>query len=149
MRWSNFDGEYMTVQQEKGREEDAHKDDVMLTINCPRKLRDFLASWSRKGEYIFAKNLREPLSYDAVNAQFDAVRNAVANEWPEACNYSLHGLRYVAAIELAEAGCSDSEIQVVTGHKSLVMVQKYRAKASKKRLSKSAQQRREQAGGEP
>lgn len=57
--------------------------------------------------------------------------------------YSLHGLRYLAAVELAEAGCSDAEIQAVTGHKTLAMVQKYRAEASRKRLSKQAQERRE------
>lgn len=143
MRWSDFDGEYMTVKQEKGREKDAHKDSETLTIYCPAKLRAFLASWPRKGEFIFAKNLREAVDYQSVEKQFRKVREAIAKERPEALDYSLHGLRYVAAIELAEAGCSDSEIQAVTGHKSLGVVQKYRAKASKKRLSKAAQERRE------
>ena len=56
----------------------------------------------------------------------------------------IHGWRYTAAVELAEAGCSDTEIQSVTGHKSLGMVQKYRSKANQKRTSKQAQLRREQ-----
>jgi integrase len=57
----------------------------------------------------------------------------------------MHGWRYVAAVELAEAGCSDAEIQSVTGHKALEMVQKYRQAAAQKALSKQAQQRRESA----
>ncbi len=56
----------------------------------------------------------------------------------------IHGWRYTAARLLAEAGCSDSEIQSVTGHKTLAMVQKYRAQANQKDASKRAQLRREQ-----
>lgn len=44
--------------------------------------------------------------------------------------------------ELAEAGCSDAEIQAVTGQ-STAMVAFYRKKASRKRLSRAAQERRE------
>ena len=57
-----------------------------------------------------------------------------------------HGWRYTAAKELAEAGCSDSEIQAVTGHKTLAMVQKYRSQADQKAASKRAQARRERNG---
>jgi hypothetical protein len=55
--------------------------------------------------------------------------------------FVIHGWRYTAAKELAEAGCSDTEIQSVTGHKSLEMVKKYRQQARQKQLSKVAQQR--------
>ena len=58
----------------------------------------------------------------------------------------IHGWRYTAAKQLAEAGCSDAEIQSVTGHKTLAMVHKYRAQASQKRASKAAQNRRERNG---
>ncbi len=34
-------------------------------------------------------------------------------------DYTTHGLRYNAASELTEAGCSDQEIVTNTGHKSL------------------------------
>ena len=54
----------------------------------------------------------------------------------------MHGWRYTAAVELSEAGFSNSEIQSVTGHKTLAMVQKYRAKANQRRLSKQAQEKR-------
>ena len=56
--------------------------------------------------------------------------------------YSLHGLRKLAIIELAEAGASDAEIQAVTGQ-SAEMVAYDRAKANRKQLSKAAQTRRD------
>ncbi|MDN5569572.1 MAG: site-specific integrase, partial [Paracoccus sp. (in: a-proteobacteria)] len=60
----------------------------------------------------------------------------------------IHGWRYTAAVRLAEAGCSDAEIQSVTGHRTLAMVQKYRARANQKRTSKRAQTMAEQIGNE-
>ncbi|TRD22970.1 tyrosine-type recombinase/integrase [Palleronia caenipelagi] len=55
-------------------------------------------------------------------------------------------VRHIAAKELAEAGCSDCEIQAVTGHKSLAMVQKYRSQADQKAASERAQARLEWSG---
>ncbi|RBO52680.1 hypothetical protein DSD19_13315 [Rhodovulum sp. BSW8] len=52
-------------------------------------------------------------------------------------------LPHTAAMQLAEAGCSDSEIAAVTGHRTLQMVQKYRAGANQRRLSRQAQDRRD------
>lgn len=51
--------------------------------------------------------------------------------------YSLHGLRKVAIIRLAEAGCTDAQIQAAT-NQSAEMVRYYRTKASRKNLSKAA-----------
>jgi len=56
--------------------------------------------------------------------------------------FVIHGWRYTAAVHLAEAGASDSEIQAVTGHKTLEMVKKYRNQANQRKLSQSAQARR-------
>ncbi|OIQ25455.1 MAG: hypothetical protein BM562_17220 [Alphaproteobacteria bacterium MedPE-SWcel] len=58
--------------------------------------------------------------------------------------YGFHGLRYSAAGELAEAGCTDHQIAAITGHKSLSMIQKYSKSANQKRLAKQAQNLREQ-----
>ena len=66
-----------------------------------------------------------------------AVREAI-----DAKKYTMHGWRFTAAVELAEAGATDSEIQSVTGHRTLKMVQKYRGQANQSRLSKRGQQRR-------
>lgn len=55
---------------------------------------------------------------------------------PEDC--VMHGLRKVAARDLADAGCSVHEIMSVTGHKSLKEVERYTKAASQRRLSQVA-----------
>jgi DNA-binding CsgD family transcriptional regulator len=86
-----------------------------------------------------------PLSYNLVEKMFRAWRKSLT-EIAETFDddpklYSLHGLRKRACVELAEAGCSDAEIQSVTG-KSLETVAQYRKEANRRAVSRTAQQRR-------
>jgi integrase len=55
---------------------------------------------------------------------------------PDEC--VMHGLRKVAARDLADAGCTEHEIMSVTGHKSLAEVQRYTRAADQKRLASAA-----------
>lgn len=130
----DFDGEFMRVVQDKTG--------ARVWIACPRFLRDYLAALPKAGRHILAKNLTQPLAKRRVQERVMAVRKKI-----EAERYVIHGWRYSAAVALAEAGCSDSEIQAVTGHKTLEMVRKYRGQANQKKLSKAAQNRREQSEG--
>ncbi len=57
--------------------------------------------------------------------------------------YDIHGLRYAAASELAELGCSDELIAAVTGHATGAMVRKYAGAARQKVRAIEAQKRRE------
>jgi len=132
MEESHFDGEYMAVVQEKTSER--------LWVYCPQRLRDFLAQRPKKGRFILAKNLTEPMTYNTVEKAFRRVRAAIGTN---AEGHVMHGWRYTAAVELAEAGCSDAQIQSVTGHKTTKMVMKYRSRADQKRLSKQAQEKRQ------
>jgi integrase len=50
----------------------------------------------------------------------------------------LHGLRKCAARRLAEAGCSESEIMAITGHRTSRMVSHYTKDASKKERASAA-----------
>lgn len=134
MLWDDFDGEYMRVVQEKTGEK--------IWVYCPRRLRNYLAALPRKGKYILAKNLTQPIGKRGVQKAVEEVREAIGIMRGEN-RLVPHGWRYTAARLLAEAGCTDAEIQAVTGHKTLAMVQKYRAQASQKDNSKNAQQRRE------
>ena len=136
MEWADFDGEFMRVVQDKT--------DARVWIACPRFLRDYLAGLPRSGRHILAKNLTQPIAKRRVQERVMAGRRKIDAE-----QFVIHGWRYSAAVALAEAGCSDSEIQAVTGHKTLEMVRKYRAQANQKRLSKAAQNRRERNGGKP
>ncbi|MCZ4351573.1 tyrosine-type recombinase/integrase [Roseovarius aestuarii] len=131
MRFDQFQGDWMVVIDEKG--------DKDFETYCPPRLRTFVASVPKAGAYLLAKNLSEPLGYNVVQKSFARWRNALGDK---ARPYTLHGLRKLAIIELAEAGCTDAEIQAVTGQ-SAQMVAYYRSRASRRTLSRSAQQRRE------
>lgn len=129
MEWSHFQGGYMHVVQEKTG--------ARLSVFCPKRLQVFLEHLPRNGKHILTKNLTQHISKRRVQSLVAEVRKKIAAE-----GFVIHGWRYSAAKELAEAGCSDTEIQSVTGHKSLKMVKKYRQQARQKQLSKTAQLRR-------
>ncbi len=132
VRHDDFDGDEMWVLDEKG--------DARFRVYCPDRLRWFVASIKKTGAYILAKNLTQALGYSAVEKQFRGWRMGLGEA---AKPFSMHGLRKLAIVQLAEAGCSDAEIQAVT-NQSPAMVAFYRQKAERKKLSKSAQIRRDQ-----
>lgn len=130
MLWGDFDGEWVSVLDEKS--------DEKFPIFCPADLRAYLDTLPKKGRHVLAKNLTVPLGYDAVEKQFRDWRSDLGES---AKPYSLHGLRKLAIVDLAEAGCTDAEIQSVT-RQSLEMIAYYRKQANAKRMSKAAQLRR-------
>jgi hypothetical protein len=132
MRRDAFRGEWMTLVDEKNAEE--------FEIFIPDRLRAFLDETPNRGAYVIAKNLTEPLGYDAVYRQFADWRATLG---PRAEGFRLHGLRKSAIIELAEAGCSDAQIHAIT-NQTLEMVQYYRRRANRKKLSKAAAKMRGQ-----
>lgn len=131
MRFEDFSGEWMTVLNEKSQER--------YEIFCPERLRAAISSIDRKGAHVIAKNLTEPLGYDAVEKQFRAWRNGLGDQ---AAKYVMHGLRKLAIIQLAESGATDAEIQAIT-NQSLEMIAYYRRRANRRVLSRNAARRRE------
>ena len=103
-------------------------------LTCPKPLFDLYHEIERAGDYLIPKNLKEPLGYDVLQKQFSAWRNTLG---PHAQKYSFHGLRKLAIIRLAEAGCSDAEIQAIT-NQTLETVAYYRRGANRKKLSANA-----------
>jgi integrase len=55
---------------------------------------------------------------------------------PDEC--VLHGLRKTAARKLADAGCSEKQIQAVTGHTTSRMVALYTRGANQRKLASAA-----------
>lgn len=129
MEWEHYDGEFIAVVQDKT--------DQRLWVACPRFLANYLDGLSRNGKFMMAKNLTRGIAKRTIQQRVMAVREKI-----DALGYVIHGWRYNAAVALAEAGCSDSEIQAVTGHKTMEMVRKYRSRVNQKQLSKQAQNRR-------
>jgi integrase len=133
MTWDDFDGEFVAVVQEKTGQK--------LLIFCLPRLQAYLAALPRQGRHILAKNLSQPIGKRAAQKAVEEVREALGILHGDN-RLVPHGWRYTAARQLAEAGCSDADIQAVTGHKTLEMVQKYRRQADQKIRSKRAQEKR-------
>jgi len=133
MSWDDFDGEYMSVVQEKTK--------TPLIVYCPARLRSYLATLPRAGRHILGKNLTQHIGKRAAQKAVEEVRKALGIM--DGQNRLVpHGWRYTAAVQLSDAGCSDDEVQAVTGHKTMEMVRKYRAQRDQKAASKRAQEKR-------
>lgn len=129
MEWAHYDGQFISVVQEKTA--------ARLWVACPEFLRKYLDNLPRRGRFIIAQSLHKGVAKRTIQQRVMAVREQIGAQ-----AFVIHGWRYTAAVHLAEAGASDSEIQAVTGHKTLEMVKKYRSQANQKRLSQAAQARR-------
>lgn len=126
MKRDQFRGDWMEVLDEKN--------DEHFEVFCPPALREYISSLPITGAHIIAKNLTQPLGYCAIEKSFRGWRAGLG---PKAKPYTLHGLRKLAITRLAEAGCTDAQIQAVT-NQSLEMIAYYRRLASRKTLSLSA-----------
>ncbi len=121
MRRDQFQGEWMMVTDEKG--------DESYEIFHPTELRSYVQSLPVTGIHILSRNLTQPMRYDTVEKSFRAWRTELGER---AKPYSLHGLRKLAIIRLAEAGCTDAEIQAVT-NQSAQTAAYYRKRANRKK----------------
>ena len=128
MRYSDFNGDWMTLLDEKT--------DTKIEVYIPESLRRFLATLpvEGRGTHLLPRNLTGGLGYSAVEKAFRAWRATLGKE---AKPYSLHGLRKLAIVRLAEAGCSDAEIQAIT-NQTPETIAEYRKRANRKKLSQSA-----------
>ncbi|HDY95470.1 hypothetical protein LCGC14_0510570 [marine sediment metagenome] len=134
---SAFQGEWVTVVDEKG--------DSTFEIYCPERLRSLVGTLDPGTRHVLPKSDTQPRSYSSVEKEFrvwrDTLSQLAESHDDDANRYSLHGLRKRACVELAEAGCSDAEIQAITGQ-GFEMVAKYRKEANRKKMSRTAQMRR-------
>lgn len=134
MRRDQISGEWMHVVDEKA--------DQMIEVYCPVALRSYVETLPKRGAHLIPKNLTQPVGYSNVEKAFRKWREGLGDS---AKAYSLHGLRKLSIIRLAEAGCTDAQIQAIT-NQSPEMVAFYRRKANRKRLSKAGQIMLEQNG---
>ena len=116
----------------------SEKTGAKISVACPKRLRKFLKNLHGTEGYIVAKNGIDGYAKRTIQDRIAKIRKSIGAD-----EYQIHGWRYNASIELAEAGNSDSHIQSVTGHKSTEMVKKYRKMANQKVQSKNAQRKRD------
>lgn len=134
MEWADIEGDFMNVVQDKTG--------AKLSIYMPARLQCYLTTLPRNGKHILARNLTQHIGKRAAQkAVEDARRDLGIMTGPN--RLVPHGWRYTAAVQLSDAGCSDDEVQAVTGHKTMEMVRKYRAQRNQKEASKRAQMKRD------
>jgi integrase len=126
MKWADYNRGKIHVMQEKTGER--------VWIACPAPLRALLETMPRVSENIFTNSRGKP--YGGSENLSNALRIHL-----RACgftDYSMHGLRKNAGMELALAGCNPNEIMAVLGHRSPKMAMFYCAQASKIKLAETA-----------
>lgn len=128
MTWAAFDGKTVRLRQQKTGE--------ALIIPCHPILIAELAKWKREARSvtILTNTLGRPwvpqhLSHELPTA---LVRLGMSR------SLNVHGLRKLAAAELADAGCTIHEIAAITGHRTLAMIQHYTRTADQRRLAEAA-----------
>jgi integrase len=132
MKWERYDGEGIQVRQQKT--------DELLWIACHSRLKHALDHAERKSEYILTTQNGSGYSAGSFCNMI-----AVATAQIGHGEYTAHGLRKNAAIELAQAGCPVPEIMAITGHKTYRMALHYASQADQKKLAQQAIKRWEVA----
>lgn len=139
MRWSAYDGAAIRVRQQKDRRPEA----PTMVIPCHQALRAALDAWkaedrptltilaSPRGLPWTAQHLSRELTKEVAKLGLG--------------RFTLHGLRKLAAVRLAEAGCTAHEIAAIGGWQTLSMVQHYTAAAEQETMARTAVGRLETA----
>ncbi|KPU83518.1 hypothetical protein JI58_08640 [Marinosulfonomonas sp. PRT-SC04] len=132
MKWSDYDGEAISVRQAKTK--------TNLWIPAPQMLLQALANAPRRSVFILTNHAGTgPWSYRGAADGMMTLRRKIGAE-----AYDIHALRYTATAELARAGLEDDLIMAITGHKTHKMVQLYAGAARQKARARVANAAREQ-----
>lgn len=125
MAWTHYDGARIRVVQ--------GKTGTPLVIPVHPVLKAEIDTWPRVAATILVNSLGRPWKPNRVT---DGLRRALGVlGFPPGWN--VHGLRKLAAANLAEAGCSALEIGAITGHKSLSSLEIY-VKSARQEVMASA-----------
>lgn len=130
MKWSDFDGHRITITQQKPRKR------VTVSIPLLPEMIAELARWRihARTEFILETARGLPWHPDSVTKMLPVALRKIG--LPE--RLSLHGLRKLAMVRLAMAGCSPHELQAISGHATLAMVQHYTRAVESARLAEQA-----------
>lgn len=127
MTWSAYDGSAIRLKQ--------MKTGAALVVPVTAALRAELEAWKaeRQAVTILTATSGHPWTAPHLSRTMKA-----AMEEAGMPGLNVHGLRKLAAANLADAGCSAHEIAAITGHASLSMVQLYTRSADQQRMAGAA-----------
>jgi integrase len=126
LAWSNYDGQRIRLTQ--------GKTGTSLIIPVHPILRDAMATWERKAATILVNARGWPWKPGSASHGMKLAIDRLG--FPTGWN--IHGLRKLAAANLAEAGCSALEIAAITGHRTLGMISLYTQSADQERMAGAA-----------
>jgi integrase len=115
IRWDDYDGDVIRVVQQKTG--------TALAIPVGKVMRRELATWRKDARSGYVLETPRGLPW-RVNVFYTKCSLEIGKH-PTLIGLTTHGLRHAAAARLAEAGATASEIQAITGHKSLAHVARY------------------------
>lgn len=133
MTWTQYDGSSLRVTQQKSK---PGAEPVKLVIPVTPTLRAELDAWrvNASAVTILTNRYGQPFKPQSLSHVLPLALGRIGLS----AELNVHGLRKLAAAELANAGCSAHEVMSITGHKTLSMVQLYTASADQERLATAA-----------
>lgn len=124
MTWRQYDGRRIEIRQQKTG--------TTLSIPLHPIMRELLKVIPRRALVIFTTQTGRPWKVDHLRHEIKKVATKIGH--PE---YSRHGLRKNAVNNLLEAGCSEKEVESITGQ-SPQTIAHYARRVDQKRLSNQA-----------
>lgn len=132
MRWSDYDGTHIRVVQEKARE----RAPVVLDVPVSAELKAELDVWKRNVTTLTILATADGLPWRAEYMTQVLSDELVKAGLPKGLN--VHGLRKLQSARLAQAECTVHQIQAITGHKTLAMIELYTRSVNQKQLADAA-----------
>lgn len=126
-RWADIAGGTWSLTQEKTG--------VSLVIPLHRDLADELKEWRKDASAVTVLTQENGTPWNRDWLTMTVMRTL---EPLGLKGHNIHGLRKLAAVRLAEAGCTVHEIAAITGHASLAQVALYTRGVDQQRLAKAA-----------
>ncbi|WP_458790459.1 site-specific integrase [Yoonia sp. MH D7] len=109
-----------------------NKTGAELYISSTHRLSKFLASAPKRGFFIANTAHGTATHNNTAEQRFRRIRNAIGRQ-----GYVMHGWRYTATHQLAQAGSTDGQIASITDHKSLQILAKCSRNVGQRKLSKN------------
>lgn len=132
LAWSNYDGARIKLIQ--GKTEKQRKNEPPMVIPVHPVLKAAMDTWEKKATTILVNARGKPWKPGTASHGMKLAIDRLG--LPEGWN--IHGLRKLAAANLAEAGCSAMEVAAITGHKTLSMVSFYTNSADQEKMATAA-----------
>lgn len=126
LAWSNYDGTRIRLTQVKTG--------TSLIIPVHPVLKAAMDRWERQATTILVNARGRPWKPGTASHGMKLAIDRLGLP----AGWNIHGLRKLAAANLAEAGCSALEIAAITGHKSLAMISLYTQSADQEKMAGSA-----------